>query len=69
MLYPILFKNKYPKLSGKDWVRHIDPEDRQVFIQIGMAAWDYGRVGGLARAKMAKRDSRGRFTKNETNIH
>lgn len=66
MLYPNLFKNKYPELRGKDWIRHIEPDDRQVFIEIGMKAWDYGRVGGLARARTARRDSRGRFAKTTT---
>lgn len=62
MLYPHLFKNKYPTLRGRDWVRRLPDEDLQVFIDLGMRAWDYGRVGGRARAATATRDWQGRFT-------
>lgn len=58
-----IFKARYPQLSGVDWVRRIEPEDRKAFIEIGMQAWDYGRMGGKARAKTARRDQRGRFAK------
>lgn len=48
---PGLFKNKYPTLSGFDWVRTIEPEDLRVFVDIGLRANDHGRLGGQALAK------------------
>lgn len=62
-----LFKNRYDKLLGSDWIRRIDAEDRKAFIEIGLAAMDFGKLGGTARAKTAKRDSNGRFIKNAAN--
>lgn len=59
-----VFKSRYPQLSGADWIRRLEPEDLKAFIQIGMQAWDYGRMGGEVRAKTCKRDNRGRFAKN-----
>lgn len=59
-----VFKQKYgDNLRGRDWLRRIDPEDRRVFAHAGFVASDYGRRGGLARARTAKRDWRGRFAK------
>ena len=46
MDYSGLFKARYPSLSGKDWVRNISTEDLQVFIDIGLASADHGRLGG-----------------------
>lgn len=57
-----IFKSRYA-LIGKDWVRRLPNEDRQVFIHMGLAAMEYGHLGGLARAATAKRDRRGRFAK------
>ncbi len=62
-MYPNLIKSKYPVLQGRDWIRKISAEDRKVLIWLGMKAWDFGRLGGLARAKTALRDNRGRFVK------
>ena len=62
MIYPDLFKSRYI-LKGKDWIRTIEPDDRKVFVELGMKHSEYGRLGGKARAKTAKRDQRGRFTK------
>lgn len=62
--YPGIFKARYTELRGRDWIRRIDPDDRQVFIEIGLAATEYGRKGGAARAH-APRDERGRFVKTE----
>lgn len=62
MIYPNLFKSRYD-LKGKDWIKTISPEDRLAFVQIGFKHSDFGRKGGLKRAKTGKRDSRGRFTK------
>lgn len=59
--YNGIFKSKYSPLSGKDWLRKIDPDDLAVFVHIGQAATEFGRLGGTARAATAKRDYRGRF--------
>ena len=60
--YQGVFKAKYgEQLEGRDWVRKIEPEDRQVFIEIGLSEMQYGHLGGVARAQTAARDSRGRF--------
>lgn len=63
MIYPNLFKSRYPELKGSDWIKRIDPEDQKVFNQIGFKHSDFGRKGGLHRGKFGKRDARGRFTK------
>lgn len=62
MIYPDLFKD-YPDRKGKDWVRRLPKEELKVFISIGLKAADFGKLGGAARAKSAKRDRRGRFAK------
>jgi hypothetical protein len=55
-----IFKARYPVLKGRDWVRRIDPEDRVVFVSIGMEANLHGVIGGQrlaqkkGRAYMAK---------------
>lgn len=51
MVYPNLFKSRYPVLQGRDWIRTIDEEDRQAFVRIGLQATDYGRKGGRAVVK------------------
>lgn len=61
--HPNLFKNRYPVLKGSDWIKRIDPEDKQVFVSLGMKHNDYGRMGGKHRGKFGLRDKRGRFTK------
>lgn len=48
MKYPNLFRNRYGKLNGKDWLRRVDSEDLQAFARIGLEASDYGRSGGRA---------------------
>lgn len=58
-----LFKNRYPELKGRDWLRHVDKEDRQAFIKLGLQSAEYGKLGGKARGKNGKRDNKGRFTK------
>lgn len=63
MTYPDLFKRRYNSLTGKDWIRSVLPEDRRAFVHIGMQAHDYGRLGGKARARTARRDEKGRFIK------
>ena len=60
-----VFRKKYPQLKGEDWVRRLEPEDLEFFIHIGLAAGNYGSLGGKARAKQAKRDYRGRFIREE----
>lgn len=64
MLYPNLFKSRYPSLRGKDWIKTIDLEDLKAFIQIGMKHGGYGVKGGRARASKGLRDKRGRFTRS-----
>lgn len=64
MVYPNLFKSRYPSLRGKDWVKTIDPDDLKAFIQIGMKFNQYGVLGGRARALKAQRDEKGKFVKN-----
>ena len=59
--YTGLFKSRYPNITGSDWIRKVDPDDRRVFVQIGHEHAEHGRLGGFARASSAKRDSRGRF--------
>lgn len=51
MKYPDLFKSRYPDLKGKAWIKAIDPEDRKVFVDIGLQEMDHGRKGGLALVK------------------
>ena len=58
--YRGMFKRRYP-LQGKTWLRDIPPEDRAIFAQIGREYHGYGHLGGIARAKTAKRDEKGRF--------
>lgn len=69
MNYPGIFKGKYgDQLRGKTWLKAIDPQDAQVFVQIGHEAGQHGKIGGQARAAGAKRDGRGRFlSKSGTN--
>ena len=62
--YKNIFKNRYLELKGKDWIKNIDPADKQAFIRIGLQCSQYGRLGGLSRAKNGKRDDKGRFTKS-----
>lgn len=59
-----VFKNRY-ELKGQDWVRSLPEEDRKFFVHIGMMHNDYGRMGGIARAKTGARDERGRFKRGE----
>ena len=65
MTYKGIFKNRYPSLQGKDWLKRIDPEDQKAFYHIGFTASDYGKKGGKARSQTAKRDNRGRFASNK----
>lgn len=48
MIYPNLFKDRYSPIRGKDWIRRLAPEDRAVFVDIGLQALQHGRLGGLA---------------------
>lgn len=62
--HPGLFKNRYPELRGRDWIRTIEAEDLQAFVGIGNEHNDHGHQGGIARAQAAQRDERGRFKKD-----
>lgn len=59
-----IFTAKYQDLTGKDWVRRIEAEDRAVFVDLGLQALDHGKMGGEARSAQARRDGRGRFARN-----
>ena len=56
MIYPGLFKARYPVLRGKDWIRTISPDDLKFFIKEGMKAWDYGKMGGAALVEKRGRE-------------
>lgn len=64
MIYPNMFHSVYEKLEGRDWIRRVSPEDRRIFVERGLAHAQWGKLGGIARAKTALRDRRGRFAKN-----
>ncbi len=61
--YKGIFKRRYPELKGRDWLSRISAEDKQAFIKLGLQCSEYGRLGGLVRAKNGKRDHKGRFIK------
>jgi hypothetical protein len=52
--YTGIFKARYQTKGRVDWVKLLTEEDKAVFIRMGL--------GGIARARTAKRDARGRFT-------
>lgn len=64
-----LWKNNVPLFAhkgiGSNWVSKLSSEDREVFSWIGRAHAEFGKIGGTIRAKSAKRDSRGRFVKDD----
>jgi len=55
MNYPGLFKQRY-ELKGRDWLRFVLPEDKQVFSSLGRSAADHGRAGGLALVEKRGRE-------------
>jgi hypothetical protein len=57
------FKSRF-ELQGSDWIKQIPVEDRKAFMSVNFAKSDFGRTGGKVRAQTAKRDSRGKFTRN-----
>lgn len=54
--FPGLFLQKYPVLRGQDWIRRVDTEDLQVFVDIGRQANDTGRMGGRAIVEQRGKD-------------
>lgn len=64
-----LFFVRYDPLKGRDWLRSISAEDRQVFATLGRehTPENIHSLGGQARAERARRDKRGRFVKEECN--
>ena len=48
--YPNLFKSRYPYLSGRAWIKAIEPDDLAVFVSIGAEAHGHGKMGGKALA-------------------
>jgi hypothetical protein len=67
-VYPNLFKNRYPILKGRDWVKNLSEEDRRIFSEIGRAHSSYGHDGGLANVSKAVRDEKGRFVSGKSNL-
>ena len=55
MNYSGIFKARYT-LTGKDWVRRIDPEDLRAFVSIGMEANLHGVTGGRKLAQVKGRE-------------
>ena len=56
------FKRKYGEtLQGRRWLCSVDPDDVKVFVHFGLKCAGNGVQGGRARARAARRDSRGRF--------
>lgn len=58
--YQGMFKRRF-QLRGKDWLRGIPAEERLIFCEIGRVYNGNGHLGGVERARTAKRDRRGRF--------
>jgi hypothetical protein len=50
-MFPNLFLSRYTELKGRDWLRRIEPEDRAVFVDIGLKANGHGQLGGKAVVK------------------
>lgn len=63
MVYPGLFKNRYPILKGRNWIKQVMPEDQNAFIQIGLSHAMNGVLGGKVRGRNGKRDKFGRYVK------
>ena len=60
-----IFKAKYgDELQGRDWVRKIDPDDLRVLVDAGLQAHRYGKMGGKARARTARRVN-GKFVRDD----
>ena len=51
MKYPNLFHSRYTELSGRDWIKKIEPEEIQAFARLGFQESGYGKKGGVALAK------------------
>lgn len=49
------------RLQGKNWIKHIPPEEKQALMHEVFMASDCGRLGGRKRAETATRDEKGRF--------
>jgi hypothetical protein len=56
MNYSGIFKARYPVLTGKDWIRRINPDDRAVLVDIGLQAAEHGHLGGVALAQKRGRE-------------
>jgi hypothetical protein len=73
-LFPGLF-SCYGKATGRAWLRNMSPEVRKQFGRIGLmhacqaTEYQFWSLGGKARARTAKRDTRpgheGRFLPKE----
>ena len=56
----------YQPITGRDWLKSVEPLDRKAFSEIGLLTQrERGvclqKVGGKARARAAQRDVKGRF--------
>lgn len=48
MTYPGLFSSYDLSGKGRAWIKSISPEDRAVFVQIGLEETGHGQKGGRA---------------------
>jgi hypothetical protein len=48
MTYQGLFSSYDLSGKGREWIKSIDPEDRAVFVQIGLEENGHGQMGGRA---------------------
>jgi hypothetical protein len=48
MTYPGLFQGYELKGRGKGWIKTVQPEDRAVFVNIGLQESGHGQLGGRA---------------------
>lgn len=63
--YTGAFRRNYGPLIGSNWVTKLDTEARRIFSAMGREFGEHGHCGGVARARTADRDERGRFIRNE----
>jgi hypothetical protein len=55
------FTSNYGPLIGSDWIRRLPDYEQRAFSYIGRMSAGHGKLGGIARANTAKRQSNGRF--------
>lgn len=67
-----LIPDYYRPLIGRDWIKQLSDEDRKVLARLGYEACltediPLASLGGKARAKDGKRDSKGRYISTSDN--